>query len=150
MSDHKIIIGKIVGAHALRGEVRVQTYTENPLDLRDMNTQGAGKILSVRLSAPNSTVVIARIEDVDDRNAAEALRDTEIFITRGSLPPTKADEYYIADLIGMDVFLASGQKLGKVADVQNFGAGDILELDTGEMLSFHGAKVDIDKRVIKI
>ena len=147
--NEQILIGKIVGAHGLRGEVRIQTYTAKPLDLRDMDVHGA-KIISVKMSAPNSTVVIAKVDGVNDRNSAEALRNTDLFVYRSSLPAPGDNEYYIADLIGMEVSVASGKKLGKVSDVHNFGAGDVLELESGEMISFHTAKVDLEKRVIGV
>lgn len=100
-------------------------------------------------AVPSSSVIIARIDGVNDRNAAELLRGTELFINREDLPATKNGEYYQADLIGMRV-IRDGTEIGVVAGFQNFGAGDIIELDNGEFVSFIGADVDFDNKTIKI
>ncbi|MCL1892287.1 MAG: ribosome maturation factor RimM [Alphaproteobacteria bacterium] len=139
---NKILVGKIVGAQGLRGEVRVHTYTENPLDFRDLRF--ADYDLKLVRTLPNSSIIIMKIDGVNDRNAAEALRGTELFIDRAALPVLPDGEFYYADLIGMMV----GDN--KVVAVHNFGAGDILELANGEMMSFDGAKVDLTNRKIQI
>ncbi|MDR1338156.1 MAG: ribosome maturation factor RimM [Rickettsiales bacterium] len=153
MSDaSKILVGKIVAAHGLRGQVRVQTYAENPLDFQKFQVQSPrfpdGGLAFVR-HVPNSDVIVAKIDGVDDRIAAEALRGTELFIERESLPRLPVGEYYQTDLIGMQVNLF-GKMVGAVAAVHNFGAGDILESDSGEMLSFGGADVDMENKIIYI
>ena len=149
MNDNsKILIGKIVAPQGIRGDVRVQTYTTKPSDLHDMT------IISNRFSSddfrfvrpiPNSDVIIAHINGFDDRNAAETLRGTELFIERDTLPATKDGEYYQADLIGFTV-VQNGQPVGKIACFQNFGAGDIIETDCGNMYSFIGAVVDLKNK----
>ena len=97
-----------------------------------------------------SNVVIAKVRGVDDRNAAEALRGTELFIERGALPDLTADdEFYQADLIGFDV-VRDNKNIGVVACFQNYGAGDIIELDNGDMVSFIGAKVDMENKIIYV
>ena len=98
---------------------------------------------------PNSNVVIAKIRGVDDRNAAEAVRGTELFIERDTLPDLGDGEYYQADLVGFDV-VRNNRKIGTVACFQNFGAGDIIEMDNGDMVSFTGADVDFDNKIIII
>ena len=153
----KILVGKIVAAQGLRGEVRVQTYTQNPTDFKDFDVGAALyaarsglhemqplQIKFIRV-VPNTNVIIASVDGINDRTAAEALRNTELYIDRGALPALAPDEFYHADLIDMNVI---GR--GKVIAVHNFGAGDILETDTGEMISFDGATVDMDKREIQI
>lgn len=153
MTDTKqILVGKIVAPQGIRGEVRVNTYSESPLDFQKFQVQSA-KFASddfkfVR-AVPNSNVIIAKIRGVDDRNAAEALRGTELFVVRGALPELKADEYYQADLIGFDV-VRDGTKIGIVSCFQNYGAGDIIELDNGDMVSFGGASVDMENRIVYV
>ena len=99
---------------------------------------------------PNSVVIIARIDGVNDRNMAETLRGTELFISRDDLPELKKDgEYYQSDLIGFSV-VRNGNMLGKIVCFQNFGAGDIMELENGDMISFRGADIDADKGVITV
>jgi len=140
VESDKILVGKIVGAQGLRGEVRVHTYTENPADFKDLKF--ADFDLQFVRALPNSPVIIARVEGANDRNAADRLRGTELFIDRNALPTLPDGEFYYADLIGM--------KIGDntVVDIHNFGAGDILELDNGEMISFDGAKVDFENKII--
>ena len=94
-------------------------------------------------------VIIAKIDGIDDRNVAETLRGTELFISRDDLPKLKSDEYYQSDLIGFGV-VRDGKKIGVVDGFQNFGAGDIIELDNGDMVSFIGAHVDTHAHTIDL
>ena len=153
MSEQKnILVGKIVAPQGIRGEVRVQSFAENTIDFKKL------KIFSDRFNdddfkfvrvVPNSNVVIAKISGVDDRNAAEALRGTELFIKRDALPELSDNEYYQADLIGFDV-IRDGKKIGVVDCFQNYGAGDIIELDNGNMVSFIGAMVDLENKQVVV
>lgn len=142
----KILIGKIVAAQGLHGEVRVQTFTQHPSDLKTLQIENI-KLTFVR--AAGADVAICKIDGVNDRSAAESLRGTELFILRESLPQLPDGEYYQADLIGMDVEFG-GQLAGHVVALYNFGAGDILELDSGEMISFVLADVDAKNKKIYI
>ncbi len=151
-NNEQILVGKIVAPQGIRGEVRIQTYSDKPTDFQKFKVRSAkfddGDFKFVR-TVPNSTVIIAKINGVDDRNAAETLRGTELFIARDSLPSLQNDEYYQADLIGFDV-VRDGEKIGVVDCFQNYGAGDIIELDNGDMVSFVGATVDFNSRTIYI
>ncbi len=151
-TSKQILVGKIVAPQGIRGDVRVQTYSESPNDFQKF------KIISAKFKesdfkfirvVPNSTVIIAHIAGYDDRNAAETLRGTELFINRDALPDLKESEYYQADLIGFSV-VRGGEKIGTVAGFQNFGAGDIIELDNGEYVSFIGADVDMKNKTILV
>ncbi|MDE5615725.1 MAG: ribosome maturation factor RimM [Alphaproteobacteria bacterium] len=147
MTDsNKILVGKIVAPQGIRGEVRVHTYTAGADDFRTLQVLGL-PLKFVRTAGRD--IAICRVDGVADRNAAEALRGTELFISRDALPATGANEYYQADLIGFDVF-QNNEKIGRVACFQNFGAGDIIELEDGEMLSFIGANVDTENRRITV
>lgn len=153
MTDSKqILVGKIVAPQGIRGEVRVQSFAENPTDFKKFmvhsNRFANGAFKFVR-AVPNSNVIIAKISGVDDRNAAEGLRGTELYIARDALPDLRDGEYYQADLIGFDV-IRDGVKIGIVECFQNYGAGDIIELDNGDMVSFVGATVDMSARQIKV
>ena len=149
-NDKKILVGKIVAFQGVRGDVRVQTYTATPGDFRDL------KILSDKFATedfkfvralPNSNVIIAHVKGFEDRTSAEVLRGTELFVERDTLPNAKDGEYYQSDLIGFDV-IQNNKKIGTVDGFQNFGAGDIIELENGDMISFKGADVDLDKKTI--
>ena len=151
-NNKRILVGKIVAPQGIRGEVRIQTFTETPADFKNLvvfgNNLVAGAVRFVRV-VPNTNVIIAQIEGVLDRNTAETLRGTELFVNREDLPPAKNGEYYQFDLIGMPV-VQNGTILGRVECFHNFGAGDIMELDNGEMVSFIGAKVDFEQnRILK-
>ena len=153
MTDSKhILVGKIVAPQGIRGEVRVQTFTSTPSDFQKLNIKSLrfkDEAFRFVRTIPNSNVIIAKISGIDDRNAAETLRGTELFIERGALPDLKENEFYQADLIGFDV-VRNGKKLGIVDCFQNYGAGDIIELDNGEMVSFIGADVNIENKIIYI
>lgn len=152
-NKEKILVGKIVAPQGIRGEVRVQTYTQTPTDLKTLKLYSDklsdNSFHFVRQLNPQSTVIIAKIDGVNDRNAAELLRGVELFINRSDLPELKEGEYYQADLIGMRV-IRGGIELGVVDNIQNYGGGDILELDNGDLVSFIGATVDLDNKVINV
>lgn len=152
MSDEKrILVGKIVAFQGVRGDVRVQTYTERPEDFRKLkiysNRFNPDDFKFIRRLNPTSEVIIAHIHGFENRTDAEVLRGTELFALRSELPQTNKGEYYQTDLIGMQV-VQNGNILGRVECFHNFGAGDIMELDNGEMVSFFGAKVDFDNNTI--
>ena len=154
MTDNKkILVGKIVAPQGIRGEVRVQTYTATPTDMKTLPVYSpklaAGAFHFVRPLNPTSSVIVARIDGVNDRNAAEQLRGVELFINRDDLPELADGEYYQTDLIGMRV-VRGGLVIGVVDDIQNYGGGDILELDSGEMVSFVGATVDVKSKTITV
>ena len=151
-NDKKILVGKIVAFQGVRGDVRVQTYTTAPSDFRDLkiiSNKFATKDFKFVRALPSTNVIIAHINGFEDRTSAEVLRGTELFIERDTLPDTKDGEYYQSDLIGFGV-VQNGEKIGVVDGFQNYGAGDIIELDNGEMVSFVGASVDLDKKTIFI
>lgn len=152
MKEHvKILVGKIVAPQGIRGEFRVQTYSEKPEDFKSFRIVcdkcDADKFHFVRVLKSN--VIIAKIDGIDDRNSVESLRGTLLFVLRDDLPEPNQDEYYQSDLIGFDI-VRDGKKVGTVDGFQNFGAGDIIEMDNGEMVSFVGANVDMENKVIYV
>ncbi|MHA6642420.1 ribosome maturation factor RimM [Mesorhizobium sp. A623] len=121
----------IGAAHGIKGEVRVKTFTGDPLALGDYGPLYAkdGRAFEIADIRPANTVVVVRFKNVKDRNAAEALAGTELFVDRSMLPDDGGDdEFYHADLVGLAVKDETGEVLGKVDAVHNFGAGDILEV----------------------
>lgn len=153
MSDtKKILVGKIVAPQGIRGEVRVQTFTDTPGDFKSLtiiSDRFASNDFKFVRALPNTNVIIAKIGGIDDRNTAETLRGTELYISRDALPDLNSDEYYQADLIGFDV-IRDGKNIGIVSCFQNYGAGDIIELDNGDMVSFIGATVDTNTKTIYV
>lgn len=122
----------VIGApHGVRGELRVKTFTADPLSLCDYGPLQArdGRVFEIIDIRPANTVVVVRFKGVTDRNAAEALNGTELFIDRAALPDEgEEDDFYHTDLIGLEVRDETGASVGKVTAVQNFGGGDILEI----------------------
>jgi 16S rRNA processing protein RimM len=112
--------------------VRIQSFTEDPLALRDygpLATNKPGLVITILAARTNTNVLIARIEGVDDRTAAEKLNGVELYVDRALLPETQdEDDFYHADLIGLQARLGDGTSLGEVIAVPNFGAGDLIEI----------------------
>jgi 16S rRNA processing protein RimM len=126
-----ICIGQIVGAQGIQGAVRVKSFTADPPDVAAYGpvTDESGRRFRLKVAGQAKGVVICRIDGVNDRNAAEALKGTRLHVAREMLPePEEEDEFYHADLIGLPVELKDGTVLGKVRAVFDFGAGDMLEL----------------------
>jgi 16S rRNA processing protein RimM len=124
----------IGAAHGIKGELRVKTFTADPLALADYGPLHAkdGRVFEIADIRPQGTVVVVRLKGVTDRNAAEALTGTELFVDRSALSEAlDDDEFYHADLVGLAVKDDAGETLGKVTAVQNFGGGDILEVMLG-------------------
>jgi 16S rRNA processing protein RimM len=120
-----VTLAVVIGAHGVTGEVRLKVFTDNLKPYRSFN-EGRLTLKSVR---DGSNGAIARFAEIVDRNAAEALRGTALTVPRSSLPPLDEGEYYHVDLIGLAVETDTGAPIGIVAAVENFGAGDILDIE---------------------
>jgi len=136
MADrNKPVLMAVIGAaHGIRGEVRVRTFTGDPLALGDYGPLSApdGRTFEILDIRPAGSVVVVRLKGVADRNAAEALNGTELFVQRSALPDNaEDDEFYHADLLGLLVRDEKDAELGKVTAVHNHGGGDILEITQG-------------------
>jgi 16S rRNA processing protein RimM len=127
----RILVGEITGAHGIRGDVLVRTYTETPGAITTYGplTDADGrKSFTLRIVRITSKGVVARVGGIEDRNGAEPLRGTKLYVDRAALPATSETEFYHADLIGLRAVAVDGAALGEIVSVQNFGAGDLLEL----------------------
>lgn len=126
-----IFVAQVGAAHGVRGEVKITTFTADPMALagyRNLMRQDGSPALVIQTARPSKGGIVARLAGVADRNAAEALRGLKLYIRRDILPEPDEDEFYLADLIGLTVETAEGEVLGKVRTVQDFGAGDLLEI----------------------
>jgi 16S rRNA processing protein RimM len=123
--DRPVALAVVIGAHGVTGEVRLKVFAEDLSAYRQFN----GGRLTLKSVRDGSNGAIARFAEVADRNAAEALRGTELTVPRSALPPLAEGEYYHVDLIGLPVVTDAGEAAGIVAAVENFGAGDILEIE---------------------
>ncbi|MGJ4957811.1 ribosome maturation factor RimM [Bradyrhizobium sp. HKCCYLRH2015] len=126
-----ICVARIGAAHGVRGEVRLWTFTEDPLAVLHfgpLTTKDGSRSFEVAKAREAKDHLVAAIKGVTDRNAAERLNGLELYVPRERLPETDDDEYYHADLIGLAAETTSGAPLGRVLAVHNFGAGDIIEI----------------------
>ena len=126
-----ILMGRIVAAHGIKGEVKVISHSADPSALLSYplcRADGTALPAMTLVRADTSTLV-ARVTGISDRNGAEALRGTDLYAPRDALPPPDADEVYHADLIGLPAHAPNGTVLGRVTGVVNFGASDLLEID---------------------
>ena len=130
--DNKLLMGRIGAAHGIKGEVRIQSFTEDPLALASygpLSTNKPGLTIKILAARTTTNVLVARLEGINDRNAAEKLNGVELYVDRALLPdPDDDDDFYHADLIGLKARLADGSEIGEVMAVPNFGAGDLLEI----------------------
>ncbi len=140
-AEARLCVGVLTGAKGLRGEVRVKSFTDRPQDLTaygPLTDESGARIFSgLSVVAVLKGQVIARLDGVTDRTAAEALKGTRLYVPRAALPALRADEFYEADLVGLAVEGASGEALGMVRGVDDFGAGPVLAVDLadgGELL----------------
>ncbi len=132
-----VLLAVVLGAHGLKGEVRVKTFTAAPEGLSAYGPLHAkdGRSFTVQalrpgVGAAKADEAIVAFAEVGGRDAAEALKGSELFVPRAALPEADDDEFYHADLIGLDADDPEGRRLGKVLAVQNYGAGDVLVLAT--------------------
>lgn len=132
MANTSLIQLAVIGAaHGIKGEVRVKTYTGDPLAIGDYGPlqAGDGRSLVVAQVRPAKEVVVVRFKGVDDRNAAEALNGTVLYVSRDKLSDDLGeDEFYHVDLIGLAVETQAGEPVGTIAAVLDFGAGEMLEV----------------------
>jgi len=133
MTSRPILVAVVGGAFGVRGEVRITTYTEDPMALvryRDLMREDGTPALTVTSARPAKAGVVARVKEVATPEQADALRGLKLYVPRERLPPPQdEDEFYLADLIGLSVETAAGEALGRVKAVQDFGAGDLLEIE---------------------
>jgi 16S rRNA processing protein RimM len=129
----RIALAAVAGAHGVRGELRLKLFTDSVENLKRYGAVYVGgakrKLESVR-SGPSGAV--ARIEGIGDRSAAEALRGSLVEVDRSALPALEDGEYYHADLIGLSCLDRQGREVGKVVAVENYGAGDLLEVEAAD------------------
>jgi len=131
MPKSRVLVGEIVRARGIRGEVVIRSYTADPRMVAGYGpvTDDRGHAVAVTIEGSDGEMVRARIDGVDSRTQAEALRGTRLYVAREALPEPAPGEYYHVDLIGLDVVTADGTELGRVRTYEDHGAGAYLELD---------------------
>ncbi|WNO52748.1 ribosome maturation factor RimM [Stakelama saccharophila] len=124
-ANRPITLAVVIGAHGVKGEVRLKVFAEDLAAHRHFN----GGALTLRSLRDGTNAAIARFAEIADRTAAEALRGTELTVPRSALPPLEPDEYYHVDLIGLPAISDEGEPIGRVVAVDDFGAGDVVEIE---------------------
>jgi 16S rRNA processing protein RimM len=132
----RICVAQIGAAHGLRGEVRLRSFTEDPMAITaygPLESEDGARRFEVEDLRPAKDHFVARLSGVDDRDAAERLTNVKLYVPRDRLPPVAEDEtYYHADLIGLAAVTPDGAALGTVTAILNFGAGDVVEIKPAE------------------
>ncbi len=126
-----VCLGVIGAPHGVRGEVRVRSFTERPENVAAYGplTDDVGRVWRLRVERRHKNGVIAALDGIGDRDAAERLKGQKLHVTRAALPALEeAETYYHADLIGLEVRLEDGRIAGRIAAVHDYGAGDLLEV----------------------
>jgi 16S rRNA processing protein RimM len=153
-SGRRVALAAVAGAHGVKGELRLKLFSDSTESLRRHETlsiDGADRrLLAIR---DGGKFAVARFEGIDDRSAAEALRGQLVEVDREALPPLEAGEYYHADLIGLSCVDALGQAWGRVVALENYGAGDLLEIEDPagrrSLIPFKPGIADLeDKRIV--
>jgi 16S rRNA processing protein RimM len=128
--ERRIALAAVAGAHGVKGELRLKLFSESAASLASHPSLYVGgvtrRVLAIRASGKTA---VARLEGIGDRSAAEALRGSLVEIDRSALPPLEEGEYYHVDLIGLPAIDCAGKPVGMVVAVENYGAGDLLEIE---------------------
>ena len=127
--DKPVTLAAVTGAHGVTGEVRLKLFGEGLDGLKRHTSFNEGALTLAKLRDDGKGGAVARFAEVPDRTAAEALRGTVLTVPRSALPPLEEGEYYHTDLIGLAAASDAGEPLGTVVAVENFGAGDLLEIE---------------------
>lgn len=131
-SAKRVCLGVIVGAKGLKGEVRIKSFTADPLDIGsygELTSEDGARRFKLKTSGVHKGAVIGRIAGVSDRTQADQLKGEKLYVTRDKLPAPADGTFYYADLIGLAVETVEGAPVGRVRAVDNFGGGDILDVE---------------------
>jgi 16S rRNA processing protein RimM len=132
LTQRRVLVGVVIGAHGIKGEVRVKTFTVQPAGLGSYGpllTNDGGHLELQSIRPGKSGEAIVRFGGIPDRNGAEALRGAQLHVPRAALPEPEPGEFYHADLIGLRAEDEKGVVLGTVHAMHNFGAGDVVEIE---------------------
>jgi len=139
MSRDRVLLGVVAAPHGIRGLVRIKSFTGDPMAVGaygPLSDETGKKAYRVEALSATGGAVLARIEGVADRTAAEALRGLRLYVERSAMPEVGEREWYEADLVGLAAVGRDGRDWGKVVALHNFGAGPVMEVSGGVMLPF--------------
>jgi 16S rRNA processing protein RimM len=126
-----VLLGAVAGAHGIRGEVKLVSFTDPPDNIAaygPLSTASGHSFVIERLRPLKGNSFAVTLKGVTDRNTAEGLKSTQLFVARAALPEPDEDEWYHGDLIGLSAETESGERLGEIVAVHDFGAGDLIEV----------------------
>ena len=149
MAERRIALAAVAGAQGVKGELRLKLFSDSVESLSRHGALYVGgverRLLALR---DGGKIVVARFEGISDRSAAEALRGSLVEVDRATLPALEEGEYYHADLIGLEAIDRDGNRIGTVAAVENYGAGDLLEVELPDgkrsLIPFRTGIADLD------
>jgi 16S rRNA processing protein RimM len=139
MSKDRVLLGVVAAPHGVRGLVRIKSFTDDPMAVAaygPLSDEAGKKVYRVEALSAARGAILARIEGVADRTAAEALRGLRLYVERKRLPDAGEREWYEADLVGLAAVGRDGKDWGKVVAFHDFGAGSVMEVSGGAMLPF--------------
>jgi 16S rRNA processing protein RimM len=153
MAEKRVALAAVAGAHGVKGEVRLKLFSNSAASLAQHENVYVGGALRRLLSVRDSgKTAVARLEGVGDRSLAESLRGSLVEVERSALPPLEQGEYYHADLVGLACIDREGHSVGTVVAVENFGAGDLLEIELPNgkrsLIPFRDGIADLEKERI--
>ena len=131
-SERRIALAAVAGAHGIKGEVRLKLFSDSVESLSRYKKLYVGGAELRLVAVRDGKMAVARFEGIADRGAAEALRGSLVEVDRAAMPPLENGEYYYVDLIGLPAVDRDGNDVGSVVAVEDFGAGDLLEIETGD------------------
>lgn len=146
-ADRPVTLAAITGAHGLGGEVRLKLFSEGVESLQRFHAFNDSKLTLSKIKSDGKGGAIARFAEVPDRTAAERLRGTALTVPRSALPPLGEGEYYHADLLGLPAISTDGEILGTCIAVDNFGAGDVIEIERPPVDGKPGKKFMVPMRI---
>src|SRR5262245_3858299 len=130
-ASSRILLGRIAGAHGLKGDVLIHSFAELPQSIAaygPLSDAAGAKTYTITRARATAKGVVARLAGIADRAAAEELKGVELYVARDRLPAPAEDEFYHADLIGLLAVDPEGRPFGRIAAIHNFGAGDLIEI----------------------
>ena len=142
-TEKRVCLGAFAGAHGVRGDARIKTFTHNPADIASygaVETEDGAKRFNLKfIKALKDGFVLVRAAEIKTREDAEAPKGQRLYVDRSALPDPDEDEFYLDDLFGLHAFDETGSLMGVVKAVYNFGAGDMLEI--GDIPNVKGVRL---------
>lgn len=136
MTDKPVTLAAVTGAHGVAGEVRLKLFGDGWESLKPHKSFNGGSLTLTKVRSDGKGGAVARFAEIADRNSAEALRGTTLTVPRAGLPPLEEGEFYFSDLLDLAVVTDTGEPVGRIKAVENFGATDVIEIEKPDGQTF--------------